>query len=235
MFSTTLQASSLNSLAAAHSDVRSCFWFLSVCVFPQVLGVLQGDHIRTAAEAADYVTRVSAPRCLRAPQWLSACYCISSKRMLPPMLKNTSQLARESRVGSEVGNGPCPSAPPDAHVGSCIGRGPQIKFKGGTPLAGKLQERILEPMLFDPIRRGTLRKPLLVISITDGLPPPPPQTPIFSPLKFHQLLSPEPCSWDSNARPVAPGPPNLINIASTAVPAPCPPANSSALPSAADR
>lgn len=46
--------------------------------------------------------------------------------------------------------------------------GAQIKFKGGTPLAGKLQERILEPMLFDPIRRNCLPKPLLIISITDG-------------------------------------------------------------------
>jgi len=46
----------------------------------------------------------------------------------------------------------------------------RIKFKGGTPLAGKLQERILEPMLFDPIRRNCLPKPLLIISITDGAP-----------------------------------------------------------------
>jgi hypothetical protein len=45
-----------------------------------------------------------------------------------------------------------------------------IKFSGMTPLGTQMEQRILEPMLFAPIKRRNLPKPLLVITITDGEP-----------------------------------------------------------------
>lgn len=46
----------------------------------------------------------------------------------------------------------------------------RVQFRGRTPLATSLEKRILEPMLFEPIRRNNLPKPLLIVSITDGAP-----------------------------------------------------------------
>uniref|UniRef100_A0A0K3CPY6 VWFA domain-containing protein n=1 Tax=Rhodotorula toruloides TaxID=5286 RepID=A0A0K3CPY6_RHOTO len=54
-----------------------------------------------------------------------------------------------------------------------------IKFSGLTPLgtmvnarfgAQSLEQKILQPLLVGPARQGTLRKPLLVVCITDGAP-----------------------------------------------------------------
>ncbi|KAL7338073.1 hypothetical protein BJY59DRAFT_653706 [Rhodotorula toruloides] len=45
-----------------------------------------------------------------------------------------------------------------------------IKFSGLTPLGTSLEQKILQPLLVSPARQGTLRKPLLVVCITDGAP-----------------------------------------------------------------
>ncbi|ORY26049.1 hypothetical protein BCR39DRAFT_542398 [Naematelia encephala] len=46
----------------------------------------------------------------------------------------------------------------------------QIKFSGLTPLGTSLDQKILQPLLLGPARSNALRKPLLVIAITDGAP-----------------------------------------------------------------
>ena len=46
----------------------------------------------------------------------------------------------------------------------------KAKFNGGTPLGTMLDRKILQPMLLKPARSNSLKKPLLVIVITDGEP-----------------------------------------------------------------
>ncbi|GAA5851017.1 hypothetical protein JCM3766R1_007103 [Sporobolomyces carnicolor] len=46
----------------------------------------------------------------------------------------------------------------------------QVKFSGLTPLGTALDQKILQPILIGPARQGSLRKPLLVIAVTDGAP-----------------------------------------------------------------
>lgn len=43
-------------------------------------------------------------------------------------------------------------------------------FSGMTEVGTKLQQKILEPLVLGPARAGQLRKPVLVITITDGQP-----------------------------------------------------------------
>jgi len=45
-----------------------------------------------------------------------------------------------------------------------------VNFSGLTPLGSALQERILQPMVLGPISRRTLKKPILILAITDGKP-----------------------------------------------------------------
>lgn len=44
------------------------------------------------------------------------------------------------------------------------------KFSGLTPMGRELQNKILGPLVLGPARSGQLRKPVLVITITDGQP-----------------------------------------------------------------
>ncbi|GAA6039411.1 hypothetical protein JCM8097_002844 [Rhodosporidiobolus ruineniae] len=46
----------------------------------------------------------------------------------------------------------------------------QIKFSGLTPLGTALDQKILQPLLIGPARSNALRKPLLVVAVTDGAP-----------------------------------------------------------------
>jgi len=46
----------------------------------------------------------------------------------------------------------------------------QVKFTGLTPIGKMLRERVIEPLVLQPARAGRLRKPVLVITITDGQP-----------------------------------------------------------------
>ena len=45
-----------------------------------------------------------------------------------------------------------------------------IKFQGLTPLGTQLQEQVLEPLVLSRARARALRKPVLIITITDGQP-----------------------------------------------------------------
>jgi hypothetical protein len=46
----------------------------------------------------------------------------------------------------------------------------RVNFTGLTKVGTMLQEKILEPLVLGPARGGRLRKPVLVITITDGQP-----------------------------------------------------------------
>lgn len=46
----------------------------------------------------------------------------------------------------------------------------RAKFKGVTPLGTALDQKILQPMLVRPAQQRQLRKPLLVVVVTDGAP-----------------------------------------------------------------
>ena len=45
-----------------------------------------------------------------------------------------------------------------------------VEFKFNTPLGGQLRAQVLEPLVLEPARRGQLRKPVMVIVVTDGEP-----------------------------------------------------------------
>lgn len=45
----------------------------------------------------------------------------------------------------------------------------QVKFSGLTPLGTSLDQKVLQPALLGPARSGALRKPVLVIALTDGV------------------------------------------------------------------
>ncbi|MCJ1431261.1 hypothetical protein MMC27_000612 [Xylographa pallens] len=44
------------------------------------------------------------------------------------------------------------------------------KYRGLTPLGTQLRAQVIEPLVIQPARRGQLRKPVLVVVITDGQP-----------------------------------------------------------------
>ena len=46
----------------------------------------------------------------------------------------------------------------------------QVEFKGLTPVGTMLKSKILDPLVVGPAQAGQLRKPVLVITITDGQP-----------------------------------------------------------------
>lgn len=45
-----------------------------------------------------------------------------------------------------------------------------VECKGLTPMATSLKEKILDPLVIGPAKAGQLKKPVLVITITDGQP-----------------------------------------------------------------
>lgn len=46
----------------------------------------------------------------------------------------------------------------------------QLQFKGLTPMGTNLKNKVLEPLVLAPARAGQLKKPVLIITITDGQP-----------------------------------------------------------------
>lgn len=44
----------------------------------------------------------------------------------------------------------------------------KIDYTGGTPLGTRLSSKILEPMILSKAKSGSLRKPVIVVIITDG-------------------------------------------------------------------
>ncbi|GAA5855444.1 hypothetical protein JCM9279_005479 [Rhodotorula babjevae] len=46
----------------------------------------------------------------------------------------------------------------------------QIRFSGMTPLGTSFDQKIIQPLILGPARAGQLKKPVLVIAVTDGQP-----------------------------------------------------------------
>ncbi|KAM0745795.1 hypothetical protein T439DRAFT_294867 [Meredithblackwellia eburnea MCA 4105] len=46
----------------------------------------------------------------------------------------------------------------------------RVEFNGMTPLGTSLEKKVLDPLVLHPAKRGGLRKPVLVVAITDGAP-----------------------------------------------------------------
>merc|ERR1711939_639321 len=46
----------------------------------------------------------------------------------------------------------------------------QVKFSGLTPLGTALRDRVINPLVIQPARAQQLRKPVLIVSVTDGAP-----------------------------------------------------------------
>jgi len=59
----------------------------------------------------------------------------------------------------------------------------QVKYSGLTPLGTELRNQIIDPLVMGRARSGQLRKPILIITITDGQPAG------EDPLKLEQTIS----------------------------------------------
>ncbi|KAL2918932.1 hypothetical protein HK105_201766 [Polyrhizophydium stewartii] len=67
-------------------------------------------------------------------------------------------------MNSDVaGDGICTAA----QVGDLVAH---ARFAGMTPIGTQFKRKVLDPLVVEPARRGTLRKPVLAIIITDGEP-----------------------------------------------------------------
>lgn len=75
-----------------------------------------------------------------------------------------------------VGDGITTAAAAAAYVAN-------LRFSGMTPLGTEMEKKILEPMVYAPIKHGNLPKPVLVVTITDGEPTNEPTQKIFSVIK----------------------------------------------------
>ena len=69
----------------------------------------------------------------------------------------------------------------DAEVAGLIQR---IKFKGLTPMGSQLRQKVVDPLIVQPLRSGALRKPVLVITITDGQPAGEPSNAVFETIRY---------------------------------------------------
>lgn len=59
----------------------------------------------------------------------------------------------------------------------------RIQFKGLTPMGTSLRNKVLEPLVLTPARSGQLKKPVLIITITDGQPAGEPQGAVFDTIR----------------------------------------------------
>lgn len=69
----------------------------------------------------------------------------------------------------------------DAEVQGLMQR---IQFKGLTPMGTQLRQKVIDPLVVQPARSGALRKPVLVITITDGQPAGEPQGAVFDTIRY---------------------------------------------------
>ena len=58
-----------------------------------------------------------------------------------------------------------------------------VPFKGTTALGTQLKAKILDPLVLDRARHGTLSKPVLIITITDGQPLGEPKNAVFDAIR----------------------------------------------------
>ncbi|GAA6021497.1 hypothetical protein JCM10207_005779 [Rhodosporidiobolus poonsookiae] len=74
----------------------------------------------------------------------------------------------------------------------------RIKFNRGTPLGTSLREKVLEPLVYKPIKKGKLKKPLLIVCVTDGAPTFEPRDTIVKVIKESKaILSKTPFTADA--------------------------------------
>jgi hypothetical protein len=59
----------------------------------------------------------------------------------------------------------------------------QVSFRGLTPLGTNLQAKVIEPLVLRPARSNALKKPVMVITITDGQPAGEPSNQVFRVIK----------------------------------------------------
>lgn len=59
-----------------------------------------------------------------------------------------------------------------------------VSFKGLTPMGTELKNKIIDAIVLPQARAGTLRKPVLVITITDGQPAGEPQGAVFDTIRY---------------------------------------------------
>jgi len=59
-----------------------------------------------------------------------------------------------------------------------------VQFKGLTPMGTALRQKVIDGIVLDRARHGQLRKPVLVIAITDGQPAGEPQNAIFDAISY---------------------------------------------------
>lgn len=59
----------------------------------------------------------------------------------------------------------------------------QVNFRGLTPLGTNLQAKVIEPLVIRPARSNALKKPVMVITITDGQPAGEPSNQVFRVIK----------------------------------------------------
>ena len=60
----------------------------------------------------------------------------------------------------------------------------RVPPKGLTPMGTSLRNKVLEPLVIAPARAGQLRKPVLVITITDGQPAGEGPTAVFDAIRY---------------------------------------------------
>jgi len=59
-----------------------------------------------------------------------------------------------------------------------------IQFKGLTPMGTQLREKVIDGIVLRQARSGQLRKPVLVIAVTDGQPAGEPQNAVFDTIRY---------------------------------------------------
>ncbi|KFY78856.1 hypothetical protein V499_02101 [Pseudogymnoascus sp. VKM F-103] len=69
----------------------------------------------------------------------------------------------------------------EAEVEQLISR---VQFKGLTPMGTQLRNKVLEPLVIQKVRSNQLRKPILVITITDGQPAGEASTAVFDAIRY---------------------------------------------------
>ncbi|OCK81848.1 hypothetical protein K432DRAFT_380906 [Lepidopterella palustris CBS 459.81] len=60
----------------------------------------------------------------------------------------------------------------------------QVQFKGLTPMGTSLKQKVIDGIILRAAREGRLRKPVLVISVTDGQPAGEPQNAVFDTINY---------------------------------------------------
>ena len=60
----------------------------------------------------------------------------------------------------------------------------QVQFKGLTPMGTQLRQKVVDPLVVQPARSGQLRKPVLIITITDGQPAGEPSGSVFDTIRY---------------------------------------------------